>query len=36
MKKNDDYLSTSLWYRKVIKDPYQTIAEYFSYVAIGK
>jgi hypothetical protein len=34
MKKNNDYLSTSLWYRKEIKDPYQTIGEYFSYVTI--
>lgn len=30
MGKHDDYLSTSLWYREEIKDPYQVIAEFFS------
>jgi len=34
MKKHDDYLATSIWYREVIEDPYQVIAEYFSYVSI--
>jgi hypothetical protein len=30
MKKQDEYLSTSVWYREAITDPYQTIAEFFS------
>ena len=34
MKKQPDYLSTSLWYRNLITDPYQVIAEFFSAASI--
>jgi len=30
MKKKAEYLTTSIWYREPITDPYQTIAEFFS------
>jgi hypothetical protein len=30
MKQEHDYLDTSIWYKEVIKDPYQIFAEYFS------
>jgi len=30
MRKQDEYLATSHWYREVITDPYQIIAEFFS------
>ena len=35
MKKHDEYLSTSLWYRERITDPYQTIAEFFSFADVA-
>jgi hypothetical protein len=35
MKKQDDYLATSLWYREVIKDPYQVIAKFFTCATIN-
>ncbi|MBA4167525.1 MAG: hypothetical protein H0X41_08300, partial [Chitinophagaceae bacterium] len=30
MKKKTDYLTSSIWYKLVITDPYQIIAEYYS------
>jgi hypothetical protein len=35
MKKHDEYLATSVWYREVIKDPYQVIAEFFTSATIA-
>lgn len=35
MKHNDDYRSSSIWYREKIKDPYQVIAEFFSCASIS-
>jgi hypothetical protein len=35
MKKHDEYLSSSLWNRNIITDPYQTIAEFFSTDSIA-
>jgi len=29
MKRHDDYLASSIWYREVINSPYQVIAEFF-------
>jgi hypothetical protein len=35
MKKHEDYLATSLWYREEITDPYQVIASFFDYIDIS-
>src|ERR1700736_325888 len=34
MKKHDDYLATSIWYKEEIKDPYQVIAECFTCASV--
>jgi hypothetical protein len=34
MKSANDYLETSLWFKEVITDPYQVIAEFFTAAAL--
>jgi hypothetical protein len=35
MKKHEDYLATSLWYREEITDPYQVIAESYDFADVA-
>lgn len=35
MKKDNEYLKTSLWYKETITDPYQVIAEFFTAADIA-